>query len=48
MDWIAWRTLVTNILVAGFIGYQASDWAGAITAAAAVVAGLFQKQPHKT
>ena len=47
MDWVAWRTLFTNVLIAFGIGYQTSDWAGAITAVAAIVAGLFQPQPHK-
>ena len=47
MDCVAWGKLVLNVLIAGAVGYQAGDWAGAITAVAAIVAGLFQKQPHK-
>ena len=47
MDAVVWGKLVLNVLIAGAVGYQAGGVGGAITAVAAVLAGLFQPQPHK-
>ena len=47
MDCVAWGKLALNVFIAGAVGYQTGDVGGAITAVAAVLAGLFQKQPHK-
>lgn len=42
-----WVKVAMNVIVAAAIGYSQGDISGAIVAASAVLAGLFQKQPSK-
>lgn len=44
-DWKDYLTITLNVIVAASVGYTTQGPAGAITAAAAVLAGLFQKKP---